>query len=225
MNTVPVEFMLSMLRLNRVPETHYSTTVATLIYDSRNAFAARAITEGYDRIMFIDSDMVFDPDLLERLTRDMDKGLEYVSGLFFSRQSPTKPMIYARADVVKAEDGTPKAETESYTVYPKDMLFEVQASGFGAVLIDTGLVKRVWDRFGPPFMPTPTMGEDLAFCVRARQVGAKLYCDSRAKVGHIGQRIFDEQLYLDEWNSGLWANNGRHWPSGGKAEAKENKGR
>jgi GT2 family glycosyltransferase len=184
-----------------VPETHYSTTVATLIYDSRNAFSIKAITEGYDRVLFLDSDMVFSPDLLETLSADMDTGLDYVSGLFFCRRFPIKPMIYSKAEVGRAEDGAPMAITESYMDYPKNQLFEIHGSGFGAVLIRTELLRKVWDAYGPPFMPTPIMGEDLAFCVRAREVGAKLYCDSRVKAGHIGQYIFDEDVYIDRWKT------------------------
>lgn len=195
MSKVDTDFMMSMLRLRRIHDTHYSTSVASLIYDSRNAFAARAITEGYDRVLFIDSDMIFEPDLLKRLSDDMDTGLDYVSGLFFTRKSPVKPMIYKTLDVSKAEDGTPMAVTETYTDYPRDTLFEVQGSGFGAVLIRTDLMRKVWDTYGPPFMPVPTLGEDLAFCYRARSLGAKLYCDSRVKLGHIGTVVFDETLY------------------------------
>lgn len=195
MSKVDTDFMMSMLRLRRIHDTHYSTSVASLIYDSRNAFAARAITEGYDRVLFIDSDMIFEPDLLKRLSDDMDTGLDYVSGLFFTRRSPVKPMIYKTLDVSKAEDGTPMAVTETYTDYPRDALFEIQGSGFGAVLINTDLMRKVWDKYGPSFMPVPTLGEDLAFCYRARSLGAKLYCDSRVKLGHIGTVVFDEKLY------------------------------
>ena len=195
MSKVDTDFMMSMLRLRRIHDTHYSTSVATLIYDSRNAFAARAITEDYDRVLFIDSDMIFEPDLLKRLSDDMDTGLDYVSGLFFSRKTPIKPMIYKALDVSQAEDGTPMAVTKTYTDYPRDTLFEVQGSGFGAVLIRTDLMRKVWDKYGPPFMPVPTLGEDLAFCYRARSLGAKLYCDSRVKLGHIGSVVFDEKLY------------------------------
>ena len=37
--------------------------------------------------------------------------------------------------------------------------------------------------------------EDLSFCMRARDVGSEIYCDSRIKVGHIGQYTFSEEGY------------------------------
>ena len=35
-------------------------------------------------------------------------------------------------------------------------------------------------------------GEDLAFCLRVKDLGKKVYCDSRIKVGHIGYKTFGE---------------------------------
>jgi GT2 family glycosyltransferase len=50
--------------------------------------------------------------------------------------------------------------------------------------------------YGSPFYPLMGMGEDMTFCFRARQAGFKLYCDSRVKIGHIGQKIYDEDSYI-----------------------------
>ena len=35
-------------------------------------------------------------------------------------------------------------------------------------------------------------GEDLSFCIRAQELGRKIYCDSRIKMGHVGLRVFEE---------------------------------
>ena len=44
-----------------------------------------------------------------------------------------------------------------------------------------------------PFMPVGGFGEDLSFCLRAREAGLKLYCDSRVRCGHVGNVIFNEE--------------------------------
>lgn len=201
MGTVPTDFMTSLLALRKPPGTDISVSVASLIYDSRNAFAARAISEGYDRVLFVDSDMTFKSDMLERLARDMDgdgtesKKLDYVSALFFNRQQPIRPMLYDRLQVITDGHGVTRADTHTLTDYPHDSLFTVKGTGFGCVLVSTRLLRSVWDNYGPPFMPTSCMGEDLAFCFRAGLLGVEMYCDSSVKVGHIGHVVFSEEGY------------------------------
>lgn len=217
---VDTDFMTSILRIERVKDTHFSFLQGALVYDSRNAFAANAITQEYDRLMFIDSDMVFQPDVLKRLSADMDTGIDYVSALCFSRKPPIKPMIYTRCDIRTMEDGTPCQDTEHYYDYPQDSLFRIQGSGTGCVMISVPVLKAVWDQFGPPFMPTQVMGEDLAFCYRLNQLHIPMYCDSAVKLGHIGQAIFDENVYLNQRQAEHIAHN-LHWPCPGETEKAE----
>lgn len=219
---VDTDFMMSVLRLERVPDTHFSFLQGALVYDSRNSFTASAIAQGYDRILFIDSDMVFDADILKRLSADMDTGLDYVSGLCFSRQAPIKPMIYTRCGVRTAEDGSETQDTEHYWDYPQDSLFRIQGSGTGCVMISVPVLKAVWDTLKtPPFMPTPTLGEDLALCCRLNQMGIPMYCDSRVKLGHIGPVVFNEAMYQSQRKAEQISNN-LHWPCPGKAEENSN---
>ena len=56
--------------------------------------------------------------------------------------------------------------------------------------------KEMVELYGAPFYPLMGMGEDTTFCFRAGQAGFKMYCDSRIKIGHIGEKIFDEQNYF-----------------------------
>lgn len=216
MQKLDTDFATSLMGMERMPDTHFSFLQGSLVYDSRNTFAVNAITEGYERILFIDSDMVLPPDTLKALSADMDTGLEYVSALFFNRQAPIKPMIYKTLrSEVKDLDLPPVQEV--YADYPEDQLFRIEGSGFGCVMVSVDLVRKVWDAYGPAFMPTPVMGEDLAFCWRVKKLGVPMWCDSRVKVGHIGPVIYNEQMYrqqkkLDELRAMM--PNGRHWPHG-----------
>lgn len=196
MDTVPVEFMLSLVNLRRPENTFYTVQVGSLVYDSRNMLAAKALMNEYDRVLWIDSDMVFEADTLERLSEDMDKeGLDFVSALCFKRKNPTAPCVYSDIRYGPDGDGVIQADAETMKDYPEDSLFECAGAGFGLVLVSTKLLGTVWEKHGPPFDPMPQMGEDLAFCYRARQEGYKLYCDSRVKTGHVGKRIYSEEDY------------------------------
>ena len=44
----------------------------------------------------------------------------------------------------------------------------------------------------------PGLGEDYSFCWRVAQIGKKMWCDSRVKLGHVGQHIYTEEDYLKQ---------------------------
>ena len=194
---VYTDFMLSLLNMQRVGESYCQVVKSSLIYDARNNLAKQAVNGGFDRMLWLDSDIVFDPDLMVRLAKHLDDGYEYVSGLYFKRQYPTEPVCFKTiTQVQEGKELVTKALV--YKDYPKNQLFEVDATGFGAVMITTDLIKRVQDKYGLPFSPQLGLGEDMSFCWRAKQVGAKLYCDSSIKLKHIGSIAYTEQTYLNQ---------------------------
>ena len=66
------------------------------------------------------------------------------------------------------------------------------------MMTSVDLLRRVWDNYGPPFDPATQIGEDLACCLRVRDLGVKMHCDSRVKCGHVGTLIYDEKVYLGQ---------------------------
>ena len=199
MDKVDTLFYGSTLGLKRIDaELHFNIKKGSMIYDARNELAVDAITTETDRVLMIDSDMVFKPDLLERMNARLDEGYDMVCGLFFKRVIPTSPVIYKELlPPTTDEKGNKKSNIITYTDYPKDSLFPVEGCGFGAVMMTTKLIKDVWDTYNePPFSPLEWCGEDMAFCYKARLFGAKIMCDSSIKVGHLGQVEFGEETWL-----------------------------
>ena len=170
---------------------------SSLIYDTRNQFIVKAIDGGYDRMIWFDSDMVFDAATIAYLNQDLDKGYDFVAGLAFKRRKPYTPVIFEELDLVENKDGAKIPTFRTFTAYPKDCLFEVAGFGFGCVAMNVEGLKRVVDKYGKMlFMPYAGFGEDLTFCLRARSAGEKLYCDSRAEVGHVGEYIYDSEMFM-----------------------------
>lgn len=189
LDNVPVAFVAALTALKRIGPTKHSFLSNSLVYDARNALAQEAIDTGADRVLFIDSDMYFQPDMMERMAQDLDDGADVVSGICFTRRFPTQPCIYQAVDMT--------GKTKVYTDYPKDKLFPVAGCGFGAVMMNTDVLKAVSDAHGKPFNPMPgILGEDLSFCYRARDLGYKIFCDSRIKVGHVGTFVYTENEWL-----------------------------
>ena len=190
---VHTDFMSSLMALQRTEDTSFTVVKNTLIHVARGVIANNAIEAGFDRVMWFDSDMKFAPDTLMRLSADMDQGLDLVSGLYFTRRPPVKPVVYSTLWYHKDEDGI-DVGAGNYFTYPEG-LAECAGVGFGCCLTSVGLLKDVSERFGAPFDHIPTMGEDMAFCHRARQLGAMLLLDTGVKCGHIGQVQITEETF------------------------------
>lgn len=197
MDMVNTMFMRSLLGMHRVGRCEFGIACSSLVYDARNSLAQKAIVEKFDRVLWLDSDMTFEPDLLERLTEDLEEGRDFVAGLYVTRKPPSKPVIFNKVGyerVGETREVIPKATT--YWDYPKDDIFEIAAAGFGGVLMNTSLIKEIYDKYGLPFTPVLGFGEDISFCLRAAELGKKMYCDSRIKMGHVGIYTYDEETYL-----------------------------
>ena len=163
---------------------------ASLVYDARNQLATYVTTVGgYDYVLWLDSDMTFKPDLLDRLLEDIE-GRQAVSGLCFGRRPPFKPCIYKKLDVTVSGQMI-HPESENWFDYPRDQIFEVAACGFACVLMRVDVLEAM-GIYGVPFFPVGGLGEDLTFCWRARKLDIKFHCDSRLKIGHIMRISVDE---------------------------------
>jgi len=194
-DTVQTDFMESFTKMIKPEGTSYTNVRDTLINEARNIIAANAIKGGFDRVLWLDSDMKFEPDTLLRLAQDMDENnLDYVSGLYFTRRPPIKPCFFKNLWWDKKEDGSIDTGSEFYFDYPEG-LTECAGSGFGCVLTTVDLLKRVGDAFGAPFAPLDGMGEDVSFCWRVIQIGAKMFVDTRIKCGHVGTYTYTEESY------------------------------
>ena len=82
---VHAEFTRSLMNLEKPAGTGFAEITNTLIYTSRNLIAQEALKAGFDRVFWVDSDMVFPSDTLIRLAADLDDGLDLVSALCFTR--------------------------------------------------------------------------------------------------------------------------------------------
>lgn len=196
MDMVHTAFFRSIISMQRTGEVQFALSCSSLVYDSRNTLTRRAITERFDRILWFDSDMDFQPDIMQKLSARLDEGLDFCAGLYFSRKAPVKPVVYKQVGYFHSEEKqevTPRAVP--FYDYPKDSLFEIEGAGFGGVMMSTKLAQAVVDKYGLPFSPILGFGEDLSFCLRARELGFKLWCDSSIKMGHVGLGVISEAQY------------------------------
>ena len=191
MDQVEARFRACLASLEKPGEVTVATQIGSLVYDSRNSLAKTALNANADYVLWLDSDMMFQSDVLKRLLKHAENGLDIVSGLYFRRAAPFTPVLFKEL----MRDGKP-VEAKGFEDYPMDSLFEVDGCGFGCVLMNTDVLVEMALEFNQWFNPTNGFGEDLSFCIRAKALGYKIWCDSSIKLGHVGHLIVDENVYL-----------------------------
>ena len=66
METLPVEFVNSLMNLKGIDQTDKHLEPLSLVYIARERIVDMAIAGNYDHVLFIDSDMVFGPQSISQ---------------------------------------------------------------------------------------------------------------------------------------------------------------
>lgn len=198
MDTLPALFCQSLALLQRAGDTKIGFEVGSLVYNARNNLARQAIREEADWVLWLDSDMVFGPDLLQRMMKVCtENDIEFLTALCFRRKPPYTPCLFDRLE--KVEKGA------SYTALLSvpEGRFKVGGCGFAGVLMSTQVILDVGAKFnGRMFDPLDGFGEDVSFCWRARQCGYEIWCDSSIEMGHVGSCVVTRG-YFEAYNGGV----------------------
>lgn len=153
----------------------------TLVYIARDKLVKKAITEDYTHVLWLDSDMVFEPDVIDILF-ETDKDM--VCGLFRGRHEKRVVCLYSSLSPItryEALDSNPELLND---------ILEVDACGFGCVLTKVEMLQAIFNTYDfTCFTPTRMFGEDLSFCYRAKKCGYSIWCNPMAPVGHVGNAI------------------------------------
>lgn len=196
MDTVPVDFMKSLLALTqKLTADGVDYTVAiesgTLVYMARDRLAGRAVNQHYSHVLWLDSDMVFEPEIVEDLQYS---GKDFVTGIAHGRRKPFVSCLFKDIDLDHLELWQLKD-------YPKET-FEVAGCGMACCLMSTEVIKAVMINNGTAFNPIPQYGEDISFCKRAKELGFRIWAEPTVRLGHIAHLAIypdDVERYQDEY--------------------------
>lgn len=190
LETIDVVFVQSVLAMDKVGDVRLEFLPGNLIYVARDILAAMAVEFGTDYVLWLDSDMVFPSDIMQSLMAHSDR--EIISALYFRRAAPFNPVLFKKVNIRnRAED---PASVE-YDDYPANTLFTAEGIGFGCVLTKTSILAEMFDKYGTCFEPIHSLGEDVSFCQRARELGHDVWCHSGIQVGHRYMSISDENTF------------------------------
>lgn len=181
---IPTKTVISLLQTVQKGVVDPMIVEGSLVYDSRDAIAKYAAENDYDYVLYVDSDMVFSSEDLKKLVaHDTD----IVSGLYVTRRGENKNVAYKEIITRRRFPNRAPALIEDKTLAGYG---PVAAYGFGFCLIKVKAMKNMLKHYKSLFEPKWGVGEDIAFCIRARKCGYKLYIDRDVKIGHIGEVVY-----------------------------------
>lgn len=164
------------------------------INKTRSYMATKALAEGYEELMWIDSDIVFDPNSVDRLR---------------SHDLPCTCGLYSLKRPEGGIAGVLCGDCKELTFGPSGGLTEIRYAATGFLHTRREVYEAIKDKFNLPlcengddlgditpyFFPMIVhdgggyryLGEDLSFCERIRQAGYKIHADTTIRLGHIGK--------------------------------------
>ena len=189
---IHVNFLESLLKLTKLLNERgvdYEVKIksGTLVYLAREALTSYALGYGFTHVLWLDSDMVFEEEVLDDL---YDTGKDFVCGIFHARRPGHQSCIFRSV--------TPP-DRYKWDEYPTDT-FRIKGCGMACTLVTTDILLKVYQTYGNCFTPYDQLGEDLAFCKKADELGIEIWCEPTVRVGHIGHLIIypeDEGRYLN----------------------------
>jgi hypothetical protein len=156
---------------------------------ARSAIATRALADGFDELLWIDADIVFNPQDIARLR---SSGEALVAGVY-PKKGRRELALHARPGTTSLTFGPQGGLVEVLYVgtgfmYTRRRLYEAMAAElpicneqFGEAVVPYFIPFVVATDKGPWYL-----GEDYAFCERARRAGHKVMVDTRVRLLHIG---------------------------------------
>lgn len=182
--SIPTKTVISLLRTAERGKVEPMIVEGSLVYDARDTIARTAAENDYDYVLYVDSDMIFSADDVKRL---VEHNADIVSGLYVTRRGENRNVAYTKVITRRAIPFRPPAlihDTLS-TGYG-----DIAACGFGFCLIRVQVIKSMLKKYKSLFEPYKGVGEDIAFCLRAKRCGYKIFLDRDVKLGHIGEIVY-----------------------------------
>ena len=185
---VDPEMCMSLISVLMTGRQHiYNLRIMKGMYvdQSRNLLVKEAVKDGASHILFLDDDMTWPADLLSRL---LAHNLPIVGGQYFRRYEPYDTAC-GTWDDASSTSITPLRSLPTGVA-------EVGCLGMGATLIRMEVIQKMAAWFNDElWFRSDTIGEDVHFCARARQLGIPVCVDGSLVCGH----FVNSQIVAGHW--------------------------
>ena len=186
-DSIMIESAISIMNLDwdghNITYTHADGRGVYGVAQARNRLARKALDGGYDKLLMLDSDMIYPEDTIKHL---LDPDVPIVIGCARYKNDSGRAPIFTG---VQDDTGS---DAWVWDKIPPSR-FGFNSGGLACAMIDVSLFARipfpwfVWEeRSNGSYW-----GEDIGFYDRLRAIGIRPQADGRVKCGHIGRKIYD----------------------------------
>lgn len=152
------------------------------VHWNREEIVEKALSRDYSHLWFVDTDVTFPPDTLDRLlAHNVDLVGAYYPSRLDGEGVSTMKMIDSQG--VMHPVTPPLPERPFHSINGNELI----TMPTGCMLIRLSVLQKL----KPPYFKCERpVGEDVFFCSWLWNAGVKIWCDPTIKVGHVGERIF-----------------------------------
>lgn len=172
------EWILSMFKMfGKSPCNYKLISVSKVHHIARNEIMDKFLKTDMDYLLFIDSDMIWEPDSLELAYELIQNShVDIVTGIYYTKNEPHLPVIKKLDLKAGCYDNY-----ESWGNRP----FEVDGAGMGFMLISRQVIESMKQ---PLCEWKGGFAEDLNFCLKAKKdFGFKIWAHPGIKLGHVSK--------------------------------------
>jgi hypothetical protein len=218
--TTPFATSLLALAKSLGPSMEWATTNGTLVAFARNVLASRALEQGYSHLLFVDSDVSFQPELVQRMI-EFDQP---VVGAAYPQRTIDQHRFFQQA---RARQDPNSAWATSLSLpmaletphVSRGDFYRAESVPAGLMLIKREALEKLKQEYPDLYRPVAdsyyeyqglthvlqcfdamydpngvAIGEDLSFCRRWRAAGGELWTIFDDTVGHFGPFLFRARL-------------------------------
>jgi len=184
---------------------------------ARNEAATQFLALDSEWLFWIDTDMGFEPDIVDQLLAVADPVERPIVGaLCFAQRelSPDGANGYRVKPAPTIYDWVNTGDKQGFMTrqtYEPSTVQRCSGTGSAAILIHRSVLERIRDEYGPVWYNRAPeakpdadgvlkmMGEDLSFCMRAGTLGIPVHVHTGVKTTHLKQVWLSEADYLDQY--------------------------
>ncbi|WP_167379793.1 glycosyltransferase family 2 protein [Amycolatopsis pretoriensis] len=179
------------------------------LVDARNHAVKTFLERPADWLFFVDTDMGFAPDTIDRLIEVADpKTRPIVGGLCFAQKETAQDGLsgYRTAPRVTILDWVDTDGGPTFmgrTRYPVNSVIKCAGTGAACILIHRSVLERIRDENGPVWFDRvpggggKLLGEDVSFCVRAGALDIPVHVHTGVRTTHLKSAWLGEADFWD----------------------------